>query len=164
MDQGIAHASNMENIHKEVQDICSGISDRFIPEPSQKYSQNDLIGAPRRFNNVVWWEELWQYQKKSTENESSEEIDARLNYKGLNTGLKTTFGFNTAMHGSDNLKSFLSVVDSTPIKEYTQLRRFEIPNSETRYIQSILHNLKKSDTVYVTIEKTNSNRLILVTN
>ena len=49
MDQGLDHASNMENHGKEIQRICSGTSDRFIPEPSQKYVQDDILVAMSRF-------------------------------------------------------------------------------------------------------------------
>ena len=55
MDQGLAHASNMENICKEVQRVFSGTSDRFIPELSQKYAQADLQIDLRIFENVAQW-------------------------------------------------------------------------------------------------------------
>ena len=54
MAQGIAHASNLKNHHKDVQRVCSGTLDYFVPEPSQKYVQADLLIALRRFKNVVW--------------------------------------------------------------------------------------------------------------
>ena len=78
MAQGISHASNMENIHKEVQRVCSGTSDNFVLEPSQKSVQADLLIAIRRFKNVVWWKELWWDQKQSNQNELSEDLEVRL--------------------------------------------------------------------------------------
>ena len=55
MAQGLVNVSNMENIHEEVQHVCIGTLDRFVPEPPQKYIQAGLIIATRRFKNVVRW-------------------------------------------------------------------------------------------------------------
>ena len=66
MAQGLAHASNMENLGKEVQCVCSGTSDWFIPEPPQKYVQAYILIAMRIFKNVVEWKEFWCDQKQST--------------------------------------------------------------------------------------------------
>ena len=55
MAQGPAHASNMENLRNEVQRVCSGTSDRFVPETSRKSVQADILIAMRRFKNVVRW-------------------------------------------------------------------------------------------------------------
>ena len=66
MAQGIYRASNIENIHKEVQHICVGTLDQFVPEPPKKYVQTDLIISLRRFKNVFWWKEFWQGQKQET--------------------------------------------------------------------------------------------------
>ena len=54
MDQGLALASNMENIHEGFQRFCSGTPDWFVPEPPQKYVQSDLLIGTIRFKNVVW--------------------------------------------------------------------------------------------------------------
>ena len=35
MAQGLAHASNTENLREEVQHVHIGTSDRFVPEPSK---------------------------------------------------------------------------------------------------------------------------------
>ena len=74
MAQGLAHASNMENIRKEVQRVCSGTSDQFVLEPSQKAVQADILIAIRRFKNVVRWKEFWRDQRQSTEPELNEAI------------------------------------------------------------------------------------------
>ena len=55
MAQALAHASNMENLRKDVQRVCSGTLDRFVSEPSQKYSQANLLVALGRLNNMVHW-------------------------------------------------------------------------------------------------------------
>ena len=111
MAQGLAHASNMENIRKEVQHVFSGISDRFVSEPSQKSVQSNILIAIRRFKNVVRWKEFWRDQKQSTETELNEENEgSRFMATGLNTGLKPTFGLNTAKHGSKNIEGFLTAV------------------------------------------------------
>ena len=62
--QGLAHASNMENLREEVQRICSGTSDRFVEEPYRKSVQADILIEMRRFNNVVMRKELWRDNKK----------------------------------------------------------------------------------------------------
>ena len=108
MVQGPAQASFMENLREEVQHVCSGTSDRFVPEPSRKSFQADILIAMRRFKNVVRWKEFWRDQKQSTETEiqdvnEEEEEDSRFKATGLDTGLKPTFGIKTAKHGSDNL-------------------------------------------------------------
>ena len=75
MAQGLAHASNIENIRKEVQRVCSGTSDRFVPESSRKAVQDDILIAIRRFKNVVRWKEFWRNEKQSTKPEVNEEIE-----------------------------------------------------------------------------------------
>ena len=78
MAQGISHASNMENLRQEVQRVCSGTSDQFVPETSRKAVQADILIAIRRFKNVVRWKEFWCDQKKLTdhkENEIEENLD-----------------------------------------------------------------------------------------
>ena len=100
MAQVLAHASNMENLCQEVQRVCSGTSDRFVPELSQKYVQADILISIRIFKNVVRWKEFWRDQKQSTEPEAIEEIEeaSRFMFTGLNTGLNPTFGLKTAKH------------------------------------------------------------------
>ena len=82
----------MENICEEVQRVCSGTSDRFVPEPSQKYVQYDLLIAIRIFKNVFWWKEFWRDQKQSIENYFFEGYETRFRGDGLNNGLNPTFG------------------------------------------------------------------------
>ena len=114
MAQGIAHASNMENLCQEVQRLCSGTSDRFVPEPSQKAVQADILNAIRRFKNVVRWKEFWCDQKQSSKPEENEIEEEKSIFvaTGLNTGLKPTFVVKTAKHGSDNLEGFLTAVEN----------------------------------------------------
>ena len=49
MDQGLAHASNMENLYEDIQLICNVTSDGFVPEQSQKSVQADKLVSIRRF-------------------------------------------------------------------------------------------------------------------
>ena len=72
MAQGLAHASNMENIRKEFQRVCSGISDRFSPQPPQKAVQADILIAIRIFKNMVRWKGFCLDQKQSTKPEVNE--------------------------------------------------------------------------------------------
>ena len=62
----------MENLCQDVQRVCSGTSDRFVPEPSRKAVQADILMAIMRFKNVVRWMEFWRDQKQSTEPEANE--------------------------------------------------------------------------------------------
>ena len=112
MAQGLAHAFNMENIRQEVQRVFSGTSDRFVPKPSRKAIQANILIAIRRFKNVVRWKEFWRDQKQSTEPEANEEIEEEYisMATGLHTGLKPTFGVKTAKDGSDNLEGFFIAV------------------------------------------------------
>ena len=93
MAQGLAHTSNMENLCKEVQRVCSGTSDRFVPEPSQKYVQADIPIAIRRFMNVLRWKEFWWNKKQSTEPEVNKvtEEESIFMATGLKIGPKTKF-------------------------------------------------------------------------
>ena len=140
MAQGLAHASNKENLLQEVQRVCSGTLDRFIPEPPQKAVQDDILMAIRRFKNVVRWKEFWRDQKQSTKPKANEEIEeeSRCMATGLNTGLKTTFGVKIEKHGSDNLKDFLTAVGKTFLKEALKRRRFERQNRKTVEIYDVL--------------------------
>ena len=90
--QGLANASNIENLCQEVHHICSGTSDRFVPKPSRKAVQADILIVIRIFKNVVRWKEFWRDQKQSTEPEENEiEESSIFMATGLNTGLKPTF-------------------------------------------------------------------------
>ena len=163
MAQGLAHASNMENLRQMVQKLCSGTSDRFVPEPYQKYVQSDILIAIRGFKNVVRWKEFWRDQKKSTEPEENEiEEESRVMATGLNTGLKHIFGVKAAKHGSDNLKGFLIAVGKTLLKEAFKRRRFDRQNRKTVEIYDVLQELKKSGCVCVLTDKTNATRVIKI--
>ena len=72
MAQGLARASNMKNLRQEVQRVCSGTSDRFVPEPSRKVVQSDILIAIRSFKNVVRKKKFWRDQKQSTKPEENE--------------------------------------------------------------------------------------------
>ena len=102
MAQGLAHASNMENISKAIQHVFSENLDRFVPEPSRKSVQADILIAIRRFKNVVRWKEFWRDQNKSTKtelNELNEETEeSRFMATGLNNDLNPTFGIKNAKH------------------------------------------------------------------
>ena len=50
-DQGLAHASNIENLSEDVQRVWNGTLDRFAPEPSLNSVETDMLIAIRRFNN-----------------------------------------------------------------------------------------------------------------
>ena len=135
MAQGPDHASNMENLREGFQRVCSETSDQFVPEPSLKYVQADILIAMIRFKNVVRWKEFWNDQKQSTKaelQEVNEEEDSRFKAAGLNTGFKPMFGLKTANHGSDNLEGFLIAVGKTLLKEAFKLRRFELQNNKTK--------------------------------
>ena len=111
MAKGLAHASNTENLRKEVQHVCSGTSDWFVPEPSQKYVQDDILIAIRRFKNVVRWKKFWRNQKQSTKTESNEEDEESIFVAtSISTHLKPAFGLKTEKHGSKNLKGFITAV------------------------------------------------------
>ena len=140
MSQGLAHASNMENLRKEVQRICSGTSDRFVPEPYQNSVQADILIAIRRFNNVMRWKGLWRDQKQSTEPEVNEFIEqnSRFITIGINNGLKPKIGVNTVKHGYDNIEGFLTAVGKTLLKEDFKRQRFERPNKKTSDIYEVL--------------------------
>ena len=146
MAQGFANASNMENLRKEIQHVCSGTSDRFVPEPSRKSFQAYIVVAMRRFKNVVRWKEFWRDQIQSTENElPEEEEDTGFKATGLSTSLNPTFGLKTKNHGSDNIEGFLTAVEKTLLKEAFRRRHFERPNKKTREIHEVLQKLKNPD-------------------
>ena len=64
--------------------------------------------------------ELWWDQKQSIKNELYEELEARLSFTDLNTGLKPTFDLNTARHTSNNLKSLLDALHRNILNEDLQ--------------------------------------------
>ena len=140
MAQGLAHASNMENLRQEVQRVCIGTSDRFVPEPSWKSVQADIIIATIRFKNVVRWKEFWRDQKQSTEPEANEKIEEEYRFvaTGLNTGLKPTFGVKTSKHGFDNLKGFLTAMKKNLLREAFKRRQFDLQNRKTVEIYDVL--------------------------
>ena len=146
MAQGLAHASNMYNLRQEVQRVCSETSDHFVPEPSRKSVQDDILIAVRRFKNVVRWKEFWRDQKQSTEPEENEiKEKSRFVATSLNTSLKPKFGVKTAKHGSDNLEGFLTAVGKILVKEAFKHRRFDRQNRKTVEIYDVLQELKNPD-------------------
>ena len=74
MAHGLAHASNMENLRKEVYRVLIVTLYWFVLEPSQKAVQSDILIAIRRFKNVARWKEFWRDQRQSTEPELNEAI------------------------------------------------------------------------------------------
>ena len=63
----------------------------------------------------------------------------------LNTGLKPTFGVETAKHRSDNLEGLLTAVGKTLLKEAFKRRHFERQNKKTVEIYDVLQELKNTD-------------------
>ena len=118
-----------------------------FPRTIPKSCSADILIAIKRFKNVVRWKEFWRDQKQSTEPEASEEIEeeSRFMATGLNTGLKPTFGVNTAKHGSDNLEGFLIAEVKTLLKEAFKRRRFERQNRKKVEIYDVLQELKNPD-------------------
>ena len=162
MAQGLAHASNIENLREEVQHVCSGTSDRFVPEPSQKAVQADILNAIRRFKNVVRWKEFWRDQKKSTETELYVVIEenSRFMTTGLNTVLKPTFGVKTSKHGYDNLKGFLTAAEKPSPRRLLNANVLSARTDKNSEIYNVLQELEKSGCVCVPTDKTNSTRVI----
>ena len=115
---------------------------------------------------MVRWKEFWRNQEQLTEtklqNVNEEEDDFRFKATDLDTGLKPTFGIKNVKHGSDNLEGFLTVVEKTLLKEAFKRRRFERKNTKTKEIYDILQRLKKSGSVCVPTDKTNSTRVIQI--
>ena len=146
MDQGLVHASNIKNLRQEVQRVCSGTSDRLVPEPSQKSVQSDILLAIRRFKNVARWKEFWRDQKQSTKPEENEiEEKSRFMATGLNIGLKPTFGLNNVKHGSEDLEGLLTSVVKTLLKEAFKRQHYGCPNKKTSEIYEVLQILKNRD-------------------
>ena len=81
---------------------------------------------------------------------------------GLNTGLKPKIGTKNTKHGSENLDGFLTAVVKILLKEDFKRRRFERLNKKTREIYEVLQRLKKSGSICVPTDKTNSMRVILI--
>ena len=90
----------------------------------------------------MWWDgkNFGATKQKSTEPEANEEIEeeSRFMATGLNTGLKPTFGVNTAKHGSDNLEGFLTAVGKNLLKEAFKRQHFERQNRKTVEIYDVL--------------------------
>ena len=63
----------MKRLHEVVQRVCSGTLDRFVPKPSEKSAQADLLISIRIFKNEDQTKEFWSDQKQSTKNEIPEE-------------------------------------------------------------------------------------------
>ena len=144
MAQGPAHASNMENLREEVQRVCSGTSDRFVPEPSRSLFKGTYslqweglkiwlggknFGATKTINRNGTTRCKWRRR------------NSRFKATGLNTGLKPTFGIKNAKHGSDNLEGFLTAAEKTLPKEAFKRWRFERQNTKTKEIYVILQRL-----------------------
>ena len=162
MTKVITHASNKENIHKEAEHVWIETLDRLVPKPPPKPVQSDLLLTLTIFRNIIWWMELWWDQKQSTKNEIYEELEARLTFTDLNTGLKPTFGLNTAKHNFNNLKSFLDALERNLFNKYLQQQCFKVNNRKIRDIEVIIQSLNKYDNVCMLIHKTKTTLLIPV--
>ena len=85
-------------------------------------------------------------------------------YLKFNHRPKPTIGHKTDRHGFKRLNVFLCAKDITLFKEVFQRHCNDRPNRKTRYIKDILKNMRMSDTVCMTMDKTNSTGIFFVYN
>lgn len=91
--------------------LVNGTSNKYVPAPSRRLIQADLLIGIRQFKNSVRWKEFWlKYEEGSeTDSEGVMEEEEIYDEEGLNTKLRPKS--KSAMKGSDQLESFLTQVE-----------------------------------------------------
>ena len=91
--------------------LVNGTLNKYIPAPSHRLIQADLIIGIRQFKNSGRWKEFWlKYEEGSeTDCEGVMEEEGKFDEEGLNTKLRPKS--KSAMKGSDQLESFLTQVE-----------------------------------------------------
>ena len=139
-----------------VLNICNGTSTKYVPAPSRRSIQADLLIGLRQFKNSVRWKEFWIRNKNvDMEETSSEEEEEEFVKEGLGTQLKPKS--KGAFRGSEDLENF-----------FTQLEREllsvgwdnEMPRrcNKNWDINETIRLLEESYQVIVPTDKTNSFR------
>ena len=54
----------MDNLHKEVLNLCNGTLDKYVPEPTKEQITENIILALRRYKNSCRWKEFWRDSKE----------------------------------------------------------------------------------------------------
>ena len=68
--------------------LCNGTLTKYIPAPSLRSIQADLLIGLRQFKNSVRWKEFWVKRNGVMEESSSEEEEKDFDKEGLGTQLR----------------------------------------------------------------------------
>ena len=70
--------------------LVNGTSNKYVPAPSRRLIQDDLLIGIRQFKNYVRWKEFWlKYEEGSeTDSEGVMEEEEIYDEEGLNTKLR----------------------------------------------------------------------------
>ena len=91
--------------------LVNGTSNKYVPAPSRRLIQADILIGIRQFKDFVRWKEFWlKYEEESeTDSEGVMEEEEKIDEEGLNTELRPTS--KSAMKGSEQLENFLTQVE-----------------------------------------------------
>ena len=91
--------------------LVNGTSNKYVPAPSHRLFQTDLLIGIRQFKHSVRWKEFWlKYEEGSeTDSEGVMEEEEIYDEEGLNTKLIPKS--KSAMKGSEQLENFLTQVE-----------------------------------------------------
>ena len=71
-----------------VLNLCNGTSTEYVPTPSLRSIQADLLIGLRQFKNSVRWKEFWVIRNDVMEEPSSEEEEEEFDKEGLGNQLR----------------------------------------------------------------------------
>ena len=175
----------MYDIECEVQKVTSGISEKFVSEPSKANALSDLIIGLKRFKNAIRWKEhflanttasqtnpeVTDTDNSSVESPSTSTInskDSLSSNSSLSTNLKPKNTSKNAPIGSHGLEAFFRELEEllfARLENYYEKKTSQKAKSSTSSnINQLLGHLRKASKVAVPTDKTNSFKIIEIDN
>ena len=163
-------------LQKSVLRVTNETSDKFVPAPSRNQILSDLLIGLKRFRNVVRWKHFFAEKKRKEEElknsplsqpafnnkfscETEENENARqTNPEGLKSGLKPANQTQNAPIGSPKTESFLKELEETLVKQV--MDDTFTKNARDENIRMVLDDLRQSNEVVVSMDKTNSIKVV----
>ena len=165
---------NIFNIESEVLKVTSGISEKFVSEPSKAIALGDLTIGLKRFKNTIRWKEYFLINENEIEtldnsdelstSSTGETISSFNSGNLLNTKLKPKNRSRNAPPGTLAMEGFFKELEENLLwrldKYYDEKSKKKPTPSTSSDINQMLNILKNSSKVVVPTDKTNSFKII----
>ena len=154
--------------------MTSGISEKFVSEPSKANALSDLIIGLKRYKNAIRWKKHFLPKNSETpddpsetesDNSSVETTNSSIHSaNSLNTNLKPKNKSKNAPPGTPALEAFFKELEALLFNRldryYDEKTNEKAKTSTSSNINQLLGNLRKTSKVAVPTDKTNSFKII----